>query len=436
MEGLMKTIIVQVTEIAVFLLALLVVSGCASSNLPKTDILAENRSTASSEVGRADAPGAVKEGEHNHRAQKMPPKPNGVISLDVVEKNGKIYLLLGEREDEAQSLVLQASRDGGKSWSQPVAVDAGQTFAPLLTRSNDARLAVSGNNLLAFWTSFKEAAPFGRGPMAVAYSADGGQHWQPGASPADWQEGSHAFFSVDGNGKQMHAVWLDSRNGPSQIKGTQGMRHAFSRDGGKNWSQNVTLDDVTCACCWTAARLHKDALYVLYRDKQPSDMSMGVLRGQEWQHLGTVGEFNWFFEGCPHVGGGMAFGSGKNDQSVHAVIGTGLPEQSGIYYLHSDDGGKNWAQPERMGDDTGLHGDIAIDANGRLVVVWDALTDDGLAIYAAERLRNGTFTEPVKLSASGIRAAFPRVVAAGNKFLVVWTQSKDGKREELAMQHF
>lgn len=430
----MKAVMTRATTAQIFLLVPTLIVGCASSNLLKTGMMDGHPVAAA--IDKTDAAKAVQESAQDHRQHKMPPKPNGVISLDVVEKNGKIYLLLGEHENGRQSLVMKVSRDGGKSWTQPVAVDSGQTLTPSLTRSNDARLAVSGNTLMAFWTSFKEGAMHNAGPMAEAISTDGGKHWRPGVSPADWQEGAHAFFSTDGDGRQLHAVWLDSRHGPSQVRGAQGMRHALSRDGGQSWSKNITLDDVTCACCWTTARLYEGTLYVLYRDKQPSDMSMGVLHGQQWQRLGTVGEFNWFFEGCPHIGGGMAFAGSKNNPSIHAVIGTGLPEQSGIYYLHSNDGGKSWTQPVRMGDETGLHGDVAIDANGRLVVVWDAIADDGLAIFAAERLHDGKFTEPVKLSAPGARAAFPRVVPAGKKFLVVWTQSKDGKREELAMQHF
>lgn len=434
----MRTFMAYITKIFTSLLVMVAISGCSSSSLLKPHTRVENVSAESLVLlpGKTDETATTKQEQHDHRQHKMPPKPNGVVSLDVVEKNGRIFLLLGEHEDGRQSVILKVSQNGGKSWLQPVAVDAGQTLAPSLVRSNDARLAVSGDNLFAFWTSYKEGAMHSAGPMVVAHSGDGGKNWRPGVSPADWQEGSHAFFAADGDGKQIHAVWLDSRNGPSKVRGTQGMRHAVSEDGGKSWRKNITLDDVTCACCWTAARLHQNALYVLYRDKQPSDMSIGVLRGQDWQRLATVGEFNWFFEGCPHIGGGMAFGPGKNNQSIHAVIGTGLPEHSGIYYLHSNDGGKNWAQPVRMGNDSGLHGDVAVSANGRLAVVWDAISEDGLAIFVAEKLRNGKFSEPVKISAPGIRAAFPRIVPAGDRFLVVWTQSRDGKREELAMQHF
>lgn len=385
----------------------------------------QNASTATMKTEKAD-----------HSKHKMPPKPDGVISLDIVEKKNMIYLLLGLNEKGKQSVVLKTSGDSGKTWSNPVAVDAGQTLEPSLARSNDARLAVSGDHLLAFWTSYKEGASHSAGPMVIARSIDGGQHWQPSSSPTDWNEGSHGFFATDGDEKQLHLVWLDSRHGRSEIKGTQGIRHAHSVDGGLSWSDTITLDEVTCACCWTSARLHQDTLHVLYRDKQPSDMSFGTLRGQNWQRLGTVGEFNWFFEGCPHIGGGMAFGQGEYRNHVHTVVGTGHPEHSGIYYLQSTDGGKQWSAPLRMGDDSGLHGDVAINEYGRLVVVWDGFAENGLAIFAAEKREDGTFSDPVRVSSPDVRAAFPRVVPAGKEFLIVWTQSKDGKREELGMQHF
>lgn len=372
----------------------------------------------------------------DHGKHKMPPKPDGVISLDIVEKQNKIYLLLGLHEKGKQSLVLKISEDGGKTWSAPVAVDTGQTLEPTLARGNDARLAVSGNNLLAFWTSYKEGASHSAGPMIVARSVDGGRNWQPGNNPTDWNEGAHAFFATDGDGRQLHLVWLDSRHGRVEVKGAQGMRHAYSTDGGLSWSGTMTLDDVTCACCWTTARLHEDTLHVLYRDKQPSDMSLGTLHGQDWQRLGTVGEFNWFFEGCPNIGGAMVFGQGKHRSHIHTIVGTGHPEKSGIYYFHSTDGGKQWSSPVRMGDDSGLHGDVAINEQGRLIVVWDGLAENGLAIFAAEKREDGTFSDPTRVSSPDVRAAFPRVVPAGEKFLIMWTQSKDGKRQELGMQHF
>ncbi|MFZ1711818.1 MAG: sialidase family protein [Nitrosomonas sp.] len=372
----------------------------------------------------------------DHSKHRMPSKPDGVISLDIVEKNNKIYLLLGLHEKGEQSVVLKTSRDGGKTWSAPVTVDTGQTLAPNLIRSNDARLTVSGDHLLAFWTSYKEGAMHSAGPMIVARSVDGGQTWQPGNSPTDWNKGAHAFFATDGDRQQLHLVWLDSRHGPVKVKGAQGMRHAYSTDGGLSWSSTITLDGATCACCWTSARLHEDKLYVLYRDKLPSDMSFGMIHGQAWQRMGTVGEFNWFFEGCPHIGGAMAFGQSKHGSHIHTVVGTGHPERSGIYYLQSTDGGKQWSSPVRMGDDSGLHGDVAVNEHGRLVVVWDGLAENGLAIFAAEQRKDGTFSDPVKVSSPDVRAAFPRVVPAGEKFLIVWTQSKDGKREELEMQHF
>lgn len=372
----------------------------------------------------------------DHSKHKRAPKPGGVISLDIVKKHNTIYLLSGHHENGKQFLTLKKSVDEGKTWSQAIAVDAGQTLEPSLSRSNDARLLVSSDHLFAFWTSFKEGARHNAGPMVVARSTDDGENWQPGTSPTDWNEGAHAFFAADGDGQQMHLVWLDSRHGLNKVKGTQGMRHTYSTDGGASWSATTTLDDITCACCWTSARLHEGVLYVLYRDKQPSDMSFGTLREQDWQRLGTVGEFNWFFEGCPHIGGASAFGHGKDHTHVHTVVGTGHPERSGIYYLHSTDSGKQWSSPIRMGDDSGLHGDVAINKNGRLLVVWDALSKNGLAIYGAEKREDGTFSDPIMISPPAVRAAFPRVIPAGEEFLVVWTQSKDGKHEELGMRHF
>lgn len=370
-------------------------------------------------------------GEHAGHAMHL---PNGVVSLDVVAQGGRLHLLTGKNDNGKATLWHQVSADDGKSWSKEVEVQGPPGAGATVTRGSDARIAIAGKTLVAMWMSHVEGAKHGgAGPMISARSTDGGKTWAPAGGPADWPKGPHAFFTLSSDGKTMHAAWLDSRDGPPPAPGAQGMRYAFSTDAGSSWSKNITLDNVTCACCWTTSKADSDGnLFVLYRDKQPSDMAIGVVdaKTHEWTRLATVGAFNWDFPGCPHIGGGLAIKASKGAPEIHAVIGTRKKGDAGVYHLKSADGGKSWSAPFRLGDDSATHADIALGKSGRLAAVWDmtdAETNDGsLAIYASQSGDDGASWSPARrISAPHMSATHPRVVATQAGFVAFWTEKNE-----------
>ena len=370
--------------------------------------------------------------KHKHKRRSL---PDGVISLDIIEANNRIHLLLGKHQQGKKSLWYQQSNNVGESWSDAVKVIDQDHLEANFNRGSDAQLAVQGNNIVAIWASRKEGA--GRhnaGPMNAARSFDNGKTWQLSSIPADL-EIAHNFFDMDGNADVISAVWLDRRtDSGADKKAKKGLRHAQSTDGGLSWTKNITLDDNTCACCWNTAKYSDNSeLFVLYRDQNPSDMSIGVLdKKQQWTKLNHVGDFKWDFKGCPHIGGGIAFQD--KSQLIHTMVGTGHPEHLGVFYHRSADNGKTWSKPTQLGDESALHSDIASD-NHRVLAVWDMRSEDGLSIFYAESKDKGlSWSEAKRVSARGYRATHPKIVASGSLFLVVWTQSTDGKVQTLKSQ--
>lgn len=367
---------------------------------------------------------------HQHR-----PLANGILSLDIINYQNKLHILTGSHHDGKKALWYQNSSDQGVSWSSPVNINNSQHIEANLSRGNDARLAVQGDNIVAIWASRVEGAPHNAGPMKSAHSTDGGKTWLPSIIPADWTIGPHAFFAMAGNNDSINAVWLDSRHGKSSVSGSQGLRFSQSTDGGQSWSTNKTLDNITCACCWNTAKFDSNNnFYVLYRDKQPTDMALGVLnKKQQWQRLSTVGAFNWDFPGCPHIGGGLAIQ--EQDHLIHSVIGSGHIDYLGVHYLRSKDNGKSWSDPVQLGDENAVHSDIAAHNNGKVVAVWDMRTEDGLSIFYAESLDKGSnWSKAKRLSQSGMRGTHPRIITTQTGFLVLWTESATGKIQTLKMK--
>ena len=351
--------------------------------------------------------------------------PEGVISADIVSYDNRLHLLTGKNKQGQKSLWYQYSTDGGNSWSAEIKI-LNDNIPAKMVRGNDAQIAAQGKNIVVTWTKFDKNSRFSAGAMLAARSSDGGQTWQYADTPPDWKQGPHGYIDMTADNHAFHAVWLDSRNGHADVKASQGLHYARSTDGGLSWQTNNTLDKLTCSCCWNTLKTNAEGnAYVLYRDKQPSDLSIGVInKKQKWQRLNHVGAFNWQFEGCPHIGGGLDFQTtaGKNRQ--HAVVGTGHQQHLGIHYLYSDDAGNNWSAPKQLGDESAIHADVAAHDNGRVVAVWDMMGEEGLAIFTAESKDQGkNWSASKQISKTGLRATHPRIVKTEKGFLSLWTEN-------------
>lgn len=357
------------------------------------------------------------------RAQK------GVVSVDIINSRGRLYLLTLINQRGEQALTIRSSLNGGRIWTKEQQIPIPKESGAQVSRGSDARIAKIGNTLLVMWMSHVDGAPHGAGPMIMMRSSDDGKTWAPSKVAADWPQGPHGFMSLTAERRFLHAVWLDSRDGKSAGPGSQGLRYAFSADEGLSWSKNLTLDQSACACCWTSMRSDEDGnVYILYRDKQPSDMAIGIIDAKQhnWTRLSTVGAFGWDFPGCPHIGGSLAFSGHGKSAEIHAVVGTRKKDSMGIYHLGSMDAGRNWSAPVRLGDESATHADIAANKNSGLAAVWDMTDpeagDGSLAIYAATSQTGAKWSDKMRLSANGNSSSHPRIIATTNGFLAIWTE--------------
>jgi len=406
-----------------FFIPLLLINFTACSINPKTEVSAAQH---------AKAP-TSKHKKHGHKKSN-----DGVISVDIVNSNNRLHLLTGKLLQGKKTLWYQNSNDGGKSWSSAVKVLNEDNIAVKMTRGNDAQIAAQGDNIVITWTKYDPKSRFKAGAMQAARSTDGGLHWQYSAAPPDWKKGPHGFIDMAADNHAMHAVWLDSRVKNPGIKATQGLRYSISTDGGLSWQSNKTLDSVSCSCCWNTVKTDADGkAYVLYRDKQPSDMSIGVINNQQqWHYLSHVGAFNWQFDGCPHIGGSVDFQNAAGNKRMHSVVGTGHPDHLGVHYLYSDDGGKNWSTPLPLGTESAIHADIAAHDNGWVIAIWDMMTENGLVVFKAESKNRGkNWSASEQISTTNMRASHPRIVKTKKGFFAVWTES-NGQETTLATQVF
>lgn len=392
-------------------LLLLTLSGCA--NDPLLDIV----TTDSAKVNKIT---------HSTTAALY-----DITTFDAYADKGTVHILAGgkaAKTDKLLTLHYLSSGDGGVTWGKPAALGKNLPAA-IATRGNDAQLAAHGEQILALWQSKGELP--GMGPLNTAFSDDGGSTWTPGVNPALNNQGdqSHADVLADNQGN-FHAVWLED----PEENGYQSLRYARLNTAAMTWSKPATLDDSTCSCCWnTLALSANNTLNILYRDMKPRDMALlqSSNNGSSWQRTSTVGEFGWQFDGCPHVGGGLASVPGQPTQ-LHSLVWTGAEGKAGLYYLRSTDSGKTWSLPQAMGKQA-IHADIAAVDTGHIAAVWDELKPEGNVVYLSASEDGGNrWQTPVQLSASEVDASHPRLIGTSNGFLALWTEKSSKQPMRLA----
>ncbi len=348
-----------------------------------------------------------------------------ITGMDVYRDRDTIHILLEEENaTEPPKLLYLVTKDEGRSFSKPKPIP--MEFPPVSGhRGNDPQIAASGNQLIAVWTG-RGTGYAGRGKMGVALSLDGGRHWFPGGNPADDMDvnSAHGFMDLAyDSGGRCHIVWLDERNG------AVGLRAAYSDDGGKNWSANRTIDPKTCTCCPNTLLSSGPWLFVLYRMDTPRDTALARSsdRGESWEQLGSVGDFHWEFQGCPHWGSGMTLlGSGK-EINLFAAVQTGKLGSRGLYVFQSKNLGRSWSV-SRLLSSRGRFIDLA-SCGHALCAAWEESLDKSAQILAAYSLDDGrSWTTPHRMSDKNIWATHPRVVATRDGFLILWTEKNDSSQ--------
>ena len=399
-------------------------------------------------------------GQRSATAERALPRPApvhafpGVIACDVVESNGSIHVLLGKSAGPDSNTFLLSyarSNDGGLTWTEPAPIPTDHGPPTKMHRGDDPQIAAHGDRLMALWTAPGEG-PFGSGPMATALSDDGGRSWRPGpaasaqplppgvlplaapksdAAPASTKKPHAAhgtgpgyrFPAAAAAKNAFHIVWIHA------IGNERSLRHARLAFGETQWSAATLVDPHICACCWNELRVEPDGtILALYRDQRPSDMSLVRSRdsGRTWQPAGRAGEFDWNFEGCPHVGGGVATVDGPAGATqILATVWTGNAGSTGAYVLRRAETGQ-WSAPLPLtvGDDRGRNTDIAALPDSRTAAAaWDQPTlEGGQAVFLTTTTDAGrTWSPPRRLSPPGDNASYPRLVASHGRFIALWT---------------
>lgn len=346
---------------------------------------------------------------HAHKHDKV----TGDASFDVAADGHRIHLLVLRQHGDHQALLHKRIENGGESAETELPRAANEKI--ISKRSNDVRIAAHGGHVVALWqvagTGFMN-----RGPLRFAESFDGGTSWKAIAGPTAanrTDDQGFAGFTADAKGK-FHLVWLDLE---AKIKG---LRYAAYKDG--KWSTPETIDAATCQCCWNSIAVNPQGEpIVMYRALKPRDMATARRSSGGWVKEGSVDNFGWQIEACPHAGGGLALGK----KSAFAVTWTGHEKEQGTY-LSATNGAGKWERKMRLGGKFARNPDIAHAAD-RLAAVWDEFEGERRMVKLRISPDGGSeWRQEEILTGPQVSGSYPRVVALPQGFTVFWSETQKG----------
>ena len=368
----------------------------------------------------------------------------------VAAQGAQVAVVWGAKTDSQGNVFAAVSQDGGRTFAPPVRVNAvaGEArisgeIAPRVAIVPAATGAAA--EIVVAWNAKDSGTQ-----VKLARSRDGGRTFSApvplqaagAAGDRGWQA-----LTLDARGTA-HAIWLDHRGmaaskaEPMDHKGEHdgaamaqrsGLYYASSAGG---TATERELFKGVCYCCKTAMATGPDGtLYAAWRHVFTGnfrDMGFTSSRdgGKTFSPMVRVNQDGWSINGCPDDGPAIAVDA---KGVVHLVWPTvqGGTEGALLYAVSKD--GRTFSAPVRvptLGSPKPSHPQVAIDGGGRVVIAWDEVRS-GVRGAAYSRMTSAAGAPPafgpIQQLGAGGPSAYP-VFAAGAKGLVaVWTAGPPDK---------
>lgn len=330
-----------------------------------------------------------------------------------------------------KSVAVDYSTDYGKTFSSPVRINP-QDQAVHSWEENPPAIAVgrNGNVYVLYFaddlqrsTSFFSQSPNGLDfskPVKISSQADTSYHYQ-------------TEMLVDTSGK-IHFSWHDLRDRAEykQLGGGDLSIYYVSTKTGKKiaFPPDQRIARNICSCCRTVMTEDIDGSVVILarfvypgniRDHGMFRLSTDGVPSEPWR----VTLDDWEIEGCPTHGPALSISS---DGRYHMTWFAQGNKRSGLFYAWSDDRGKTFSAPLRLGDPDKLPGHPDVLALGnKVVLVWKVFDGAKTQIAMMRSLDRGTHWSTAKIIAEAEqKSAHPVLISDGKRIFLSWNSVDKG----------
>jgi hypothetical protein len=423
--------LIRKTATIICLAALMLFAGCAQQSKQETTN-ASAPASASTTASNVPKPVRVSADNTDAAEPSVAPGTDGTVFVAWVEHREK---------KEADVMLAHLDREGQmKGAPTRVNPNAGEATA---WRGDPPTVAVGADGTIYVGWTARVAAEGHANDLYLSASRDGGKTFeQPIKVNDDGKKVTHAMHSLAvASDNRVYVVWLDERNVVMPAAGEKGkkMEHmeanrevffAVSADGGRSFSANQRLGKEACPCCKTAVTAGKDGrVYASWRQVLPGEFRHIALAasedgGKTFSAPTIVSDDRWMTASCPVSGPSL---SAANDGALRVVWYTeGDKGAPGLYWAESRDGGKKFSEsrPLAKGEARGNPMLLANNPDGA-TVIWES-NDGGAARVMATTLAGGDGAASASpLTTSG---ELPSATVSGDQLFVSYIAKVNDRR--------
>jgi hypothetical protein len=327
----------------------------------------------------------------------------------VVATGDTVHAVWYDYRDGNSEIYHKRSTDGGATWGS----DARLTNNASVSRYPS--VAVAGSAVHVVWNDSRD----GNSEIYYKRSTDGGATW--GSDTRLTNNGSPSEYpSVATTGAAVHVVWVDYRDGNSEIY------HKRSTDGGATWGGDTRLTSNASVSTYPCVAVAGSAVHVVWNDSRDGNSEVYYKRsgdgGTTWgsdTRLTNNASVSWY----PSV---AVVGS-----AVQVVWQDDRDGNREIYHKRSTDGGTTWGSDTRLTNNASSSQYPSVAFAGSAVhVVWQDDRDGNGEIYFKRSTDGGaTWDSDTRLTNNASSSMYPSVTVAGPRVHVVWYDGRDGNAE-------
>jgi len=355
-------------------------------------------------------------------------KPSFAVTASF-DENGKLWLA----SIRDRHVYVSYSDDHGITKSTPVKVNA-EPENILGDGENRPKIIVRKGVIYVSYTQGLEKPM--SGDIRFSRSIDGGKSFSAPVTVNDNREIiSHRFDSMAVNDKgHVYIAWLDKRDlSAAQKKGEKfsgaSVYYAMSDDGGAGFHSNIKIADHVCECCRTAMAVDTDGYpVVIWRHIYGiniRDHALVKLDGK--MSPVRLSQENWNIAACPHHGPSLSIAP---DGIYHAAWFSNAPQQRGLFYAYSTDRGKTFSGALNFGNPEAQPArPYVLSMGSRVYLSWKEFDGESTGIFGMHSTDGGkSWSAPRKLAATSDVSDWPFMIGKNNRVYLSWNTKNEGYR--------
>jgi len=327
----------------------------------------------------------------------------------IASSGDTLHVLWHDNRDGNYEIYYKRSTNGGLGWGADTRLTSNSSY------SGYSSVSVSGQVVHVAWLDQRD----GNSEIYYKRSIDGGSSWG-----ADTRLTNNSLLSeypsVSVSGQIAHLVWVDSRDGNTEIY------YKRSSDGGSSWGADTRLTNNSSLSDDPSVSVSGQVIHIVFYDNRDGNYEIYYKRstdgGSSWGADVRLTN-NVLISGRPSVA--------VSGQSAHVIWHDNRDGNYEIYYKRSSDGGSSWGADTRLTNNASLSEYPSVSASGQVVhAVWHDNRDGNPEIYYKRSIDGGSsWGADTRLTNSTNSSYYPSTAISGQAVHVVWSDMRDGNSE-------